>query len=320
MKIPFLPAPSETNWNLSVEPIFGTRWGFIGEYVYLKNCNYANNILSLLEWETKPQLYYGGRISGGWRGIKLSAQFTSTIPCRAGTVKDSDWYNTRINNTYAFQYKTHYTESDCQIVNDSWDFEIRGGYTFSFWDFFELTPFASFSKFHRVFDGNGLCGWYAKSNGAYYYPWYDADLSHKTITYKDPDTTVLAYERYTYLVSFGATLQANLPFGLSVAFGVETMPYHYMESLDKHTLTGAYYLDKVKGYYDMFRFSTMIAYHFTENLSLVLNGSVLFSSPNQGDSFSSYNEGKTYKQSSDAYSGANENYIDICLSLRYTFL
>ena len=134
-------AVSLKDFSLSIEPLFGIRYGELGEYYYENQTNYDTNKVSELEWEYKPVFYIGAQISGGWKGISASTYIKVGIPKKSGLMTDSDWLNnspfyvSAENAKKTQNYKTNYTESDNYLkTNINWG--IKAGYTFSPFSFF----------------------------------------------------------------------------------------------------------------------------------------------------------------------------------------
>ena len=170
------------DFSLSVEPLFGMKWGQIDEYVLAKESNFSDDKLSELNWEIKPELYVGLKIMGGWKGFFQESYFSAGIPMKSGQMFDSDWLNAMpyslspsdgvtYANAVSHDYKTCYSEHDNYLEYD-FSFGFKGGYEFKIFDIFKIKPSIAFEYQNIRFSGKDGEGWYGygsrKKSGDYY--------------------------------------------------------------------------------------------------------------------------------------------------------
>ena len=323
-------AVSLKDFSLSIEPLFGIRYGELGEYYYENQTNYDTNKVSELEWEYKPVFYIGAQISGGWKGISASTYIKVGIPKKSGLMTDSDWLNnspfyvSAENAKKTQNYKTNYTESDNYLkTNINWG--IKAGYTFSPFSFFEIAPYTAFDISYIKFAAKGLNGWYAKKNSEGHYTPY-TDTAHAEKQSYSYNSEVITYDRYTYLVWIGLNMQFITPIHLNCTIGFQIAPYIYSVSYDAHVLRqksrpdlANFYADEVSSNFAAYKWLASFSYHFTKHLSASINFECFYAPEKKGDEYESYTEGKNYKPSASAKGGASEWYIDTGISVKYTF-
>lgn len=326
---------SETKFfSFSIEPLFGVKIGQVDEYVFLNNCDYADDKLSELNWEIKPEYYVGAKLSGEIYNIFVESSFFAGIPSKTGKMFDSDWFNVQYSGLEDYQYKTTYSESDNYLKKD-FSFEIKVGYDFNFPEIKKIKInaklFADFQYKNIKFDGKNGTQWYPKFLGNYYPEWSDSENVSINYMYGIP----ISYERWTYITWLG--FDANVDFGkhFSASAGFKVSPYLYSESLDNHYWSdsskstsyngGQYnyysssskdYLDKTPGFFKAFNWNLGFALNINEHNSFLLNGEYFLMSLIRGDNYLKLSSAKTFLKSSDADGGAAERYFNISISYR----
>ncbi|MCR5723507.1 MAG: omptin family outer membrane protease [Treponema sp.] len=316
------------DWHLSVEPLFGMRYGETDEYVFLKECSYASDKLSELNWEYKPVWYAGARVNGGWKSLKVSASATVSFPGKTGSMYDSDWLNSQEPGLEDFQYKTNYTESDCYLTS-AWSWGVNGGYAFTPLPFLSITPFTAFDYEYIAFEGKGLSGWYGNSinNALAAY----TDTENRTYKYIDYDTTTIDYKRETYIVWLGTEfsftpherLSFLLPAHLTFTIGEQIAPFIYTVSIDRHyqnSTRGTEYADVCYGYFSAAKLYSSLALELSSKLSVSLYGSWFFYfNPLRGNNFSKTIGDDFYSKQSNVNGGASAWTAEAGLSVKYSF-
>lgn len=316
------------NWKLSVEPIFGMKYGEVDEYVFLKKCDYDDDKLSELNWEIKPELYVGGKINGGWKKIFGEMTFTAGIPMKTGEMIDSDWLNVEKKNAEDFQYKTNYSESDNYLKYD-FLFGIKAGYEF---DIFEnrivkinIKPNVGFDYKKIYFNGKNGYAWYGSTSDNHYLPYKTAT----TPTYDFSGKDVIDYSRQSYITWFGFDSTFTFFEKFDANLGFQISPYIYAESIDIHYLNnagkGTAYLDATTGYFKTLKWNIGASYKINSRNTINISASWFYMGLLRGDdysqSYSNYKKNKNFDpnktKSTAVDGGAAEHYFDLSLSYRF---
>jgi hypothetical protein len=316
----FICAAAAEDWHFSAAPLFGVHCGTLGEYVFTPDTNGSYQKLSELDWDMKPVWYYGAKISLGWHGFALSCYASRSIPERAGSMYDSDWQNITINSDA--DTKTNYSISE-NTLTSSCKLGAGASYTFYLDKYVSVQAAASIDYTQTTMEARNGYGWYAdkttlNNNGinttsgspytssqAVYYP--AGQLSGVDYTRKDMLTWIGITDIITPLEQFTGTL----------SFFVS--PYAYIQSLDIHygTSTNNYYADSMSGFCSAYRIETSCMYNFTKKFSLMLTMAWIFSGIIRGDDYHSTSESGPWTKVSDVKSGADLNYTETSVSLRY---
>ena len=162
------------NWedfSLSVEPLFGLKAGQVDEFVFLKDSQASSDTLSELNWEIKPELYYGLKIRGTWKDFFEESYITAGIPLKTGVMTDSDWLNIETEGlpSSVYSYKTCFTEHDNELAYDI-QFGFKGGYDFSVLPWLHILPAIAFDYANFKFNGKNGSGLYGYgSDGAAFF-------------------------------------------------------------------------------------------------------------------------------------------------------
>ena len=308
-------AVSLEDFSLSVEPLFGMKWGQVDEYVFLKQSKQSSDKLSELNWEIKPELYYGLKIRGGWKGFFEESHFTAGIPMKSGQMLDSDWQNIQYTSANGGNTsQTNYSESDNLLDHDI-SFGFKGGYEFQVKEIFKIKPAVAFEYQNIKFTGKNGKAWYgsSKSGGGYYA--YD-DTENQTVT----DFTgkeVIKYQRVADYLWLGSDFAVKLPMGFSVNTGFFLAPYVYAISYDNHLMKGVDYADKTIGFFAAFKWNLGASYNINERHSVSLNASCFYMRVLRGDDYYKADTSTVYKKSSDSDGGAGTKYFDLTLSYRF---
>ena len=303
------------DFSLSVEPLFGMKYGQIDEYVFLKASKQSSDKLSELNWEIKPELYYGIKIRGGWKGFFEESHFTAGIPMKSGQMLDSDWQNiqyTSANGGNTLQ--TNYSESDNYLDYDI-SFGFKGGYEFQIREIFKIKPAIAFEYQNIKFTGKNGTGWYgnSKSGGGYYA--YDDTENQNVRDFSGKE--VVKYQRITEYLWMGSDFSLDLPMGFSVNTGFFLAPYVYAISYDNHLLTKKDYADKTIGFFAAFKWNLGASYNINERHSISLNASYFYMRVISGDNYEKDSSQKSYSSSTLVDGGAGAKYFDLTLSYKF---
>ncbi|MBB5225002.1 omptin family outer membrane protease [Treponema ruminis] len=304
-------------FSLSVEPLFGMRWGQINEYVFLKESYFKRDKLSELNWEIKPEWYYGAKISGGWKNIFLETGFKIGIPMRSGKMMDSDWQNIQFaaedgGNTW----KTNYSESKNYLEED-FQFSVKAGYDFHLYQIVKIKPAVAFDYQTIKFMGKGGTGWYGKSMNQAGAPYYHySDTSHQEI--KDfSGRKVIGYRRVADYLWLGSDFSIDLPMNFEANTGFFFAPYVYAVSYDNHFLKSVDYADLTYGYFAAFKWNLGLSYTIAKRHSILFNANYFFMRVLRGEDYSKSSSKNSYDLASGYEGGAGARYFDMTLSYRF---
>lgn len=308
---------SAGDWHFSAEPLFGIRYGTLGEYVYEPDTNGDYQKLSELIWDIKPSWYYGGKVSFGWRGISISGYASGFVAGRTGSMYDSDWQNIQINSDA--DTKTNYSISE-NTLTSSYKLGADASYTFYLDKYVSVQAIAAIDYMYTTMEARNGYGWYADKktlikNGITATTGY-AYTNDNAVYYPSGMLLGIDYTRQDMLTWIGITniITPVKQFTGTLSFFVS--PYTYIQSLDHH-YGGYYYIDIMSGFCSAYRIETSGAYNFTKNLAMQLSVSWLFSNVIRGDDYASTSESGPWTEESDIRSGADLNYCEISLSVRY---
>ncbi|MBQ9205779.1 MAG: omptin family outer membrane protease [Treponema sp.] len=308
---------SSKDFSLSVEPLFGMKWGQIDEYVFCNNCEYDDDKWSELNWEIKPELYYGLKIRGGWKGFFEETHFMAGIPMETGIMHDSDWQNVQYSGLADYQYKTSYSKSDNYLDYD-FIFGFKGGYEFKIKEIFKIKPAVAFDYQNIKFTAKNGIAWYGESSNGYYKPYYTATPETFKNMLQNYNGQDISYKRVAYYFWLGSNFSVDLPYHFIVNTEFFISPYLYMESFDSHLLRGTDFADRTPGNFAAFKWNLGAEYKITERHSILLNAQYFYMRVLRGDDFMKTASSKTYKKATDADGGAGAKYFDISLSYRFT--
>lgn len=306
------------DFSLSIEPLFGMKYGQVDEYVFLNYPKQSSDKLSELNWEISPELYGGVKIRGGWKGIFQESFFTAGIPMRTGLMKDSDWRNTQFTTANGGNtVKTNYSESDNYLEYD-FSFGFKGGYEFQFFDWLKIKPALAFEYQNIKFVGKNGDGWYGTSkSGGGYYP-YD-DTRHQTV-YNWDGQNIIAYNRIADYLWLGCDFSIDLSKIYTLSTGFFLAPYVYAISYDSHFLTNKDFADKTTGYFSAFKWNLGFECKIAKSHSILLTASYFYMTVIRGADYMKSNYEKNYIKSTSADGGAGARWFDLSLSYKLKIL
>lgn len=306
---------SAGDWHFSAEPLFGVRYGTLGEYVYTPDTSGSYQKLSELDWDMKPVWYYGGKASFGWRGISLSGYAAGSIPGRTGSMYDSDWQNITINGDA--DTKTNYSISE-NTLTSSYKLGADVSYTFYLDKYVSVQAIAAVDYMYTKMEARNGYGWYADASTLGTSVGYSYD-SDNAIYFSSGELRGVDYTREDMLTWIGVTniITPFRQFTGTLSFFVS--PYAYIQSIDCHYGNGSnnYYIDIMSGFCSAYKFETAGAYNFTKNFSLRLTVSWIFSGIIKGEDYYSTSQSGPWTKVSDVRSGADFNYGEASISMRY---
>ena len=308
------------DFSLSVEPLFGMKYGQIDEYVFLKNPNYSDDKVSELNWEIKPELYYGLKIRGGWKGFFEESFFTAGIPMKTGSLYDSDWNNndplfvSKSVATTTSNYKTNFSESD-NYLNYDISFGFKGGYEFKIFEIFSIKPAIAFEYQNIKFTGKNGQGWYGKKTSDGYYSPY-TDTNNREIS-DFSGKNVIAYHRVSDFLWLGSDLSAELPCHLTVNAGFFVAAYIYAISYDTHFIRSLDFADKTTDSFSSFKWNLGISHKIAKRHFININASWFYMKVIHGDTYKKYSSQSSYTKTTDAEGGAGANWFDLSISYKF---
>lgn len=315
----FLPlqplcATSAEDFSFELEPLFGVRFGTLGEYVYTKDTRGKDAKLSELDWDMKPLFYGGAGALFAYKALHIDTRVRFYFPARCGSMEDSDWMNVVIPG--AVNNRTNYSESENTLdhgmlfnVTASWRINTPA-------QMLMLCPFASFEWETLDFSAKNGEGTYADANTL-------ASNHGQPKDYKKGELMGIDYKRDTLLTWAGLEVLVRPVERLSVTFAASVSPFMYIESVDTHYApvgrSTAYYKDKLSEWFTAYRFSTGAAFQFNSRTSMAMNAAYTFSRKLEGDTYSR-TSGTSYKLDDTSTPRADLNHIDISAGIRYKFI
>jgi hypothetical protein len=301
------------DWSFSAEPLFGVQYGTVNEYVYQKNSSGDYQKLSELNWEMKPVLYYGGKLTLEWKNLQLSGYGKGFIPMKCGNMYDSDWQNITINDDA--DTKTNYSISE-NTVTSSYKLGADVSYTFYLDKYVSVQAIAAVDYMYTKMEARNGYGWYADKWSLGTSIGYSYD-SNNAIYIPSGKLLGIDYTREDMLTWIGIT-NIITPFRqLSTTLSFFVSPYAYIQSIDHHYGKG-YYIDIMSGFCSSYKFETTGMYNFTKHFSLRLAVSWIFSGIISGVNYYSTSQSGPWAEVSDVRSGADFNYVEASLSMCYS--
>ena len=319
------------NWedfSLSVEPLFGLKAGQVDEFVFLKDSQASSDTLSELNWEIKPEFYYGFKLNGGWKQFFANTRLSFGIPKNTGLMIDSDWHNTSPSEVSAekaagHDYKTAYSEHDNHLDYDL-NFGFKLGYDFSVKEKYKILPAFAFDYSNIKFTAKNGYGKYGygtdktfKTKNGYYAQYQDTENQYR-VSYNG--MRIATYNRITYFFWLGSDFSADLPKNFEVNTGFFFTPYIYAVSYDRHLTRSIDFADLTIGFFGAFKWNLGATYNITPKHSVSLNAEYLYMRVLRGKDYFKQASSNTYKESSEADGGAGAKYFNLTLSYKFKIL
>lgn len=309
------------DFSLSVEPLFGLRRGQIDEYVFLKKSNFSNDKLSELNWEIRPEWYYGFNIHGGLKQFFVETGLKFGVSGETGQMMDSDWLNAQTTSKKAagHDYKTCYSEHDNHLDYDI-NFKIKSGFEFKIFEIFGIKPSFSYDYQNIKFTGKNGKGFYGygKDQNFYnenkYYAAYD-DTANQYV--KEFSGRVITYQRELSLLWLGSDFSVDLPLHFSLTAGFFFAPYVYAVSYDCHLTKNEDYADLTKGSFSAFKWNLGAEYKLNDRHSFSIIASWFRMNELRGENYEKESSKSSFKKSSAVDGGAGARYFDLCFSYRF---
>lgn len=321
-------AVSLEDFSLSVEPLFGMKYGQIDEYVFLKKSNFSNDKLSELNWEIRPEWYYGFNIHGGLKQFFVETGLKFGVSGETGQMMDSDWFNAQTSSmpygvsskkAAGHDYKTHYSEHDNNLDYDI-NFNIKGGYEFRIFEIFGIKPSLSYDYQNIKFTGRNGKGWYGLGRNREFYDLYEYYASYDDTANQysqEFSGRVITYQRELSLFWLGSDFSVDLPLHFSVTAGFFFAPYVYAVSYDCHLTTNVDYADLTKGSFSAFKWNLGAEYKLNDRHSFSIIASWFRMNELRGENYEKKNSKSSFKKSSAVEGGAGARWFDLTFSYKF---
>ncbi len=270
---------STKNWSLSIEPLVGIRYGYIGEHLYYYSDGEYKR-LSYLEWDMKPLFLYGGNISARYKKIGFSAYVKSAAPIRCGSMQDSDWMD------------LDDTKNDYSISENTLNALIEAGctahYNFHPYTWIAFGPEFSFDYNYISFSAENGYGWYGDSSNS---------NGNGNVSYDSDDATYypsgylcgISYNRTSFYTWLGITSTftpfEKWSFGFSSAVAVYSFEYAYDHHDASSPSQEGYYLDEVEAFFSRCKATISAQLDITKQVAVKLSILGFIGWPVQGTTY-----------------------------------
>ncbi|MBQ0161940.1 MAG: omptin family outer membrane protease [Treponema sp.] len=308
-------------FNFTIEPIFGTRIGHFGEQVYLKNSQTGEQYkLSELLYNFSPAAYTGADVDFKLKRLHVTFGTKYFIPMQTGIMSDSDWLQNANSPTGSTFVKTNYSEHENNL-RFGLNLEAAIKYDFHPSSHITLSPVISFLYEKMIFSAMNGTTWYGNdindkpaSHTSYYS--FD-DIQHRTVSLLTGEVIQLRRQDYYIWLGLESSISSK-DSRWDLFFGLYTSPFIYTHGEDDHCLRSLYYIDTTKSIFYAGKIKLYIQYNFTENISLKLSDTFLFTGNMQGNEVKSSSKSGPY-QNQGTIIGATSIYCDIQLSGVFKF-
>ena len=301
-------------FSLSVEPIFGMKWGQVDEYVYEKDSEGIYQKESELNWHIKNMFKVGGQIDGGFKKLKGKIHFSALIPGECGIMEDSDWMD--LNDV-----KTTYSKSENKITQ-AFDFSIELRYEFQPIKKIKIAPVLGFEYKTISFEARNGYGWYGNVVSPHV-SWDDPNA----VYYSKGSLCGIDYHRDVKQFLLGYYFEFKPIEKIRMYESFFVCPYAYTASYDTHyrnseETIGTDYADEVYFFFKRFKYLTGCYYVFNKHWEIGFHISAFYAigttGTNYQKAFTSKGNRSGYKEQSGVKGGAGTWDIDASLSCRFT--
>lgn len=249
------------NAAISVEPLFGSQYGTLNEYVFADyGTDKSNRKLSQLDWETKPVFYAGGKADVFYKLFDFSFYGGGFFSTKSGKMYDSDWLSASDKNI-----KTNYSISKNSLN--------KGGFcgtsfsaSFPLLSWLEVSPSISVDYEYYYFSARDGYGYYGDSQHSK----SNTDVSWTDQNAKFYPTGTLAgidYKRNQFFIWTGI-LSKFKPFNfLELSAGIYTSPFSIVDSVDHH-FKKAFYYDSMYGFFSGWKINSSVSFYINSHFSV----------------------------------------------------
>ena len=302
---------SLNDFSLSVEPVFGMKWGRLDEYVYAKDSNGDHQKQSELNWPIKNMISVGGNIYGGYKKLNGVFHFSTLIPGNSGKMSDSDWMDLT-------DLKTTYSKSE-NSIEKAIDFSVLLKYDFRPITCIKIAPSFEFEYKTISFEANNGYGWYGHKVSPHV-----AWDNPKAVYYDSGSLCGIDYKREVTQIFIGYYLEYQPIEKLRLFETFSICPYAYTVSYDTHysnmkKTSGTNYADEVKFYFSRLKGSAGCYYALNSIVEFGLTLSVFYSVEKTGTNYQKSLSQKSYTNMTEAKGvegGAGAFEFDAALSCK----
>lgn len=306
---------AESSFRLSVEPIFGFRDGYLGEFVYeLSNKTQSYEKLSQLDWDFNDQFFLGGKISAEYRNFGFNIYSAGFFPKKCNDMVDSDWVN--LDST-----KTNLSYSECKNKK-SFFIGSDLSYCFPVFSFFSVRAGSCFEYGYYFMTAENGYGWYGNNSAGTNVPWY----SSEAVFYPKGKLAGVELTRNTFYTWLFVEPVFYITKYAEISLFYKLSPYSYFKAIDHHTSlsktnTGTFYYDNGNAFFKGHQLGFKITGKPLKNIEASFKYSFHIVNFFMGtDSINGQEEDSAYSNpSEDVKSGFNEHWSDFTFSVTYRF-
>lgn len=271
-----------------IEPYSGFVYGAMNKYIFSTR---EENMLSCLEWETKPLFYFGlkagfeNEFYGGYIAHDMA------IPRNSGKMYDSDFY---YDSQYPNGNKCNYTIHDNEALKNL-NTEVGFFFKKKLTDKSTLKPTCQLQYTYDSFVSKNGYGWYGRDS----YSTTGNNESWDSPYAKKVKVLGVEYYRHTFYSWLGLDLvivpsnfrEKNLNF----TFGFLLSPFTYTSSMDHHLskVGNDYHQQEIEySYLDRIKLNAKVGYKINRRFSLNMGVSLVHGTLEKGDTYSDKNNSK----------------------------
>lgn len=267
----FYDSANSRKLSYSLEPMFGLRFGHLGEYVYFNNRLTGDDyILSYLEWEMKPAFFTGAKINRSWRKFTLNFYYKYFLPLvKCGDMEDNDWLQDYGYGTGNTSIQTNYS---CHSNKLNYSYALGSEFSILFYknSIIEIKNFLAFDFESISFTGfDGYCIYGNSATNSYfineppaYHP-YNSRESHSQALSGD----VIKYVRNDLYTWIGMSI-AFCPWKSTLGLAGYISPFTFVYAYDDHIIRERKTKSLMYDSFCAYKFSFFYMYQISERMSL----------------------------------------------------
>lgn len=298
-------------FHISVEQIFGVKYGTFSEFVFSEYKTREYSKLSELNWHIKPAFYLGGKATFSYKIFDFSFYGAGFFSNRTGTMEDSDWLSESNKNM-----KTTYSISE-NTLNDGSFFGTDFSSSFKVFSWFNIVPKLSLTYEKYNFSAKNGYGWYGHKTEKH--PTTVAWDDENAVFYAKGSLQGVDYTRNNFYIWIGASTLFKPCNFLQTSLGFYTSAFTYINSIDHHhssTNSGTYYYDSMYGFFKGLTFDASVQFILNQFFSIKLNSDYSIINLIKGKCYySTKEEGPFYSIKAD--SGADSKTWNWSISVCY---
>lgn len=312
-------ALSATDFSWSITPEVDWHYGQQSEFVFTNNPDGKEVKLSQLDWDEKGIPL--GKITFGASLERFDLGLTGTagIPGTFGVVQDYDWFNTveyvSIYNKVSLENTrnpdiasviTNYSYHN-NFIHSYYGTELKASYAFDVEGGHRIKPFLSADFTYTGFTAAGGEKSYGKFDTIKecYYSYDDPDESHLDRKHYSDDKVILELDRRYYNIWIGSDFDMAIGNRFNATLDMALLGFSYVNSLDTHAVSIAYYKDKCSGFFCGAKISLEGKFIIDEKQHLFLKAGYKASSVIKGKSSGSHSKKGYYTEYTDSWAGSS---------------